>query len=33
MCAGECRADFNDSGDVTVQDLFDYLAAFFSGCP
>lgn len=28
-----CAADFNRSGAVTVQDLFDYLAAFFAGCP
>ncbi len=26
-------ADFNHSGAVTVQDLFDYLAAWFAGCP
>lgn len=28
-----CRADFNQSGAVGVQDLFDYLTAFFAGCP
>lgn len=28
-----CRADFNDSGSVSVQDLFDYVSAFFAGCP
>lgn len=28
-----CRADFNQSGAVSVQDVFDYLTAFFSGCP
>lgn len=28
-----CRADFNNSGVVTVQDLFDFLEAFFGGCP
>lgn len=26
-----CGADFNHSGDVTVQDIFDYLAAYFAG--
>ncbi|MCC6320739.1 MAG: hypothetical protein IT438_04805 [Phycisphaerales bacterium] len=25
-----CPADFNNSGDVTVQDIFDFLAAYFS---
>jgi hypothetical protein len=30
-CQG-CRADFNGSGEITVQDLFDFLAAFFAGC-
>jgi hypothetical protein len=25
-----CRADFNNSGSVTVQDIFDFLAAYFS---
>lgn len=28
-----CLADTNDSGVITVQDLFDYLELFFSGCP
>ncbi len=28
-----CTADFNQSGGVTVQDLFDFVAAFFAGCP
>ena len=28
-----CPADFNQSGAVSVQDIFDYLTAFFSGCP
>lgn len=28
-----CPADFNNSGEVTVQDLFNYLAGFFGGCP
>lgn len=26
-----CAADFNGSGDVNVQDIFDYLAAWFTG--
>lgn len=29
----ECRPDFNNDGTVTVQDLFDYLNSYFSGCP
>lgn len=28
-----CRADFNRDGQGTLQDLFDYLTAWFSGCP
>lgn len=28
-----CAADFNQSGAVTVQDIFDFLAAYFAGCP
>jgi hypothetical protein len=28
-----CRADFNGSGGVSVQDIFDFLAAYFSGDP
>jgi len=28
-----CRGDFNLSGDVTVQDLFDFLAAYFANDP
>jgi hypothetical protein len=28
-----CPADFNASGLVTVQDVFDFLEAFFSTCP
>lgn len=29
----ECVADFNGTGQVSVQDLFDFLAAFFAGSP
>jgi len=28
-----CAADMNASGNVSVQDLFDFLAAYFAGCP
>ncbi len=28
-----CPADFNNSGTVSVQDIFDFLAAYFSGNP
>lgn len=28
-----CPADFNDSGSVTVQDIFDFLAAYFGNDP
>lgn len=28
-----CPADFNNSGAVSVQDVFDFLAKFFSACP
>lgn len=28
-----CPIDFNNSGEVSVQDLFDFLAGFFGGCP
>ena len=28
----ECAADFNHDGRVTVQDIFDFLATWFSGC-
>ncbi|MFN7020980.1 MAG: hypothetical protein ACK4WH_06590 [Phycisphaerales bacterium] len=28
-----CAADFNRDGNATVQDLFDFLAAYFNGCP
>jgi len=28
-----CPGDFNRSGSVSVQDIFDYLIAYFAGCP
>lgn len=28
-----CKADYNCSGTETVQNLFDYLAAWFARCP
>jgi hypothetical protein len=28
-----CAGDFNRSGDATVQDIFDFLQAYFAGCP
>jgi hypothetical protein len=28
-----CAGDFNRTGAVSVQDIFDFLAAYFSGCP
>ncbi len=28
-----CLADFNNSGTVSVQDIFDFLALYFAGCP
>jgi hypothetical protein len=28
-----CRSDFNKSGTVSVQDIFDYLNAWFAGSP
>lgn len=31
--AGTCRADFNNSLTLSVQDVFDFLAAFFSNAP
>lgn len=31
--AAVCLADFNQSGSVTVQDIFDFLSAYFSGSP
>jgi hypothetical protein len=30
---GCCKADFNQSGQVSVQDIFDFLAAWFAGSP
>ena len=27
-----CPADFNERGDLTVQDIFDFLSAWFNGC-
>lgn len=32
-CDEPCLADFNGSGAATVQDIFDYLAAYFSNQP
>ncbi len=29
--AGSCPADFNGSGTLTVQDIFDFLGAWFAG--
>jgi hypothetical protein len=31
--AEPCAADINRDGDVGLQDLFDYLTAWFTGCP
>ena len=28
-----CKADFNGTGGVTVQDIFDFLSAWFAKCP
>lgn len=28
-----CKSDFNQSGSISVQDLFDFLAAYFGGLP
>lgn len=33
ILAGTCRADFNNSLDLSVQDVFDFLAAYFAGDP
>jgi hypothetical protein len=32
-CAPHCPADFNENGTATVQDIFDFLAAYFAGTP
>jgi hypothetical protein len=29
----KCKADFNESGSLEVQDIFDFLNAWFAGCP
>jgi hypothetical protein len=29
----DLAADFNQSGDVGVQDIFDFLGAYFAPCP
>lgn len=31
-CRARCASDVNGSGTTTVQDLFDFLAAYFAGC-
>jgi hypothetical protein len=31
-CRPPCRPDFNGSGTISVQDIFDFLAAYFAGC-
>ena len=28
-----CKANFNQTGGITVQDIFDFLAAWFAGDP
>lgn len=33
QCSSACPADFNGSGGATVQDIFDYLATWFSSIP
>jgi hypothetical protein len=30
--ASDCASDFNHSGQANVQDIFDFLAAWFAGC-
>jgi glucose/arabinose dehydrogenase len=30
-CAPSCPADFNQNGTISVQDIFDFLAAYFAG--
>ena len=29
---GDCPADYNGDGALTVQDIFDFLAQWFAGC-
>jgi len=31
--SANCPGDFNNSGSVSVQDIFDFLSAYFAGCP
>jgi hypothetical protein len=33
LLVSSCPADFNNSGGLSVQDIFDFLAAYFAGCP
>jgi hypothetical protein len=33
MAEFRCKADFDGSGDVSVQDIFEYLNAWFAGDP
>ena len=30
--SSKCKADFNESGTLQVQDIFDFLSAWFAGC-
>jgi hypothetical protein len=32
MCPTTCRVDVNHSGTISVQDIFDFLTAWFAGC-
>jgi hypothetical protein len=32
-CSATCPADFNGVNGLGVQDIFDFLAAWFAGCP
>jgi N-acetylneuraminic acid mutarotase len=32
-CIPACRADYNQDGHLAVQDIFDFLSGWFSGCP
>jgi subtilisin family serine protease len=32
VAAGNSNADVNNSGTISVQDIFDFLAAYFAGC-